>query len=67
MCFQEEKSDFPKVCILRTWHSPDPAKVEANEQCTTPKDATEVRSLLDMTNYCSRFIPNYPTLTAPLR
>ena len=27
----------------------------------------EVRSLLDMTNFCCRFIPNYATLTAPLR
>ena len=47
--------------------SPDPAKVEAIEQCTTPKDATEVRSLLGVTNFCCRFIPNYATLTAPLR
>lgn len=27
----------------------------------------EVQSLLGMVNFCSRFIPNYSTVTAPLR
>ena len=32
-----------------------------------PTSASEVRSLLEMTNYCSRFIPDYATTTEQLR
>ena len=32
-----------------------------------PTTAQEARSFLDMTNYCSRFIPYYSTITEPLR
>ena len=32
-----------------------------------PHSATETRSFLGLTNFCSRFIKNYATLTAPLR
>ena len=47
--------------------SPDPAKVAAIQEFITPNDASEVRSLLGMTNFCCRVIKNYATLTAPLR
>ena len=46
--------------------SPDPAKVTKIKEFTTPKDASEVRSLLGM-NFCCRSIKNYATLTQPLR
>ena len=46
---------------------PDPAKVTAIRELTTPKDVSGVRSLLGMTNFCCRFIKNYVTLTEPLR
>ena len=45
----------------------DPKKVEAFQQISAPQNPTEVRSLLGMANYCSRFIPNYATITEPLR
>ena len=32
-----------------------------------PKSPSEVKSLLHMAQYVSRFIPNYATITAPLR
>ena len=32
-----------------------------------PGTVAEVRSLLGMTNYSSNFIPDYSTITAPLR
>ena len=32
-----------------------------------PRNASEVRSFLGMTGYSSRFIPDYATLTKPLR
>ena len=42
-------------------------RVTTIKEFTTPKDASEVRSLLGMTNFCCRFIKNYATLTQPLR
>ena len=47
--------------------SPDPKKVEEVVNLSTPSTASEVRSLLGMTNYCSRFIPDCATKTEPLR
>ena len=41
--------------------------VAAINNAKPPSNAHEVRSFLGMTNYCSRFIPNYSTITAPLR
>ena len=46
---------------------PDPEKVESLRQAETPKDKTELRSFLGMTNYSAPFIPNYSTKTSELR
>ena len=45
----------------------DPDKVDALMNMTPPTNATEVRSLLGMINYSSRFIQDYATKTEPLR
>ena len=47
--------------------SPDPSKVAAIHETTTPGNASEVRSLLGLANYCQRFIPEFATITEPLR
>ena len=47
--------------------SPDPAKVEAIKQAEASTSVTDVRSLLGMTNYVSRFIRDYADIVAPLR
>ena len=47
--------------------SPDPAKVVAIKQAEAPTSVTDVRSLLGMTNYVSRFIRDYADIVAPLR
>ena len=47
--------------------STDRAKVEAIKQADPPTSVSEVRSLLGMTNYVSRFIRNYADIVAPLR
>ena len=47
--------------------SPDPQKIEAIKNVEQPKTAAEVRSFLGMTNYVSRFINNYSSITEPLR
>jgi hypothetical protein len=46
---------------------PDPVKVDGIAKLETPSSVSEVQSLLGMTNFCARLIPNYSTLTAPLR
>ena len=45
----------------------DPRKIEAIQQTKPPSDVKELRSFLGLANYCSRFIKNFSTLTAPLR
>ncbi|KAL9988412.1 hypothetical protein ACROYT_G002850 [Oculina patagonica] len=47
--------------------SPDPAKVEAIKQAEAPTSVSDVRSLLGMTKYVSRFIRDYADIVAPLR
>ena len=47
--------------------SPDPAKVEAIKSAEPPTSASDVRSLLGMPNYVSRFIRGYANIVAPLR
>ena len=47
--------------------SPDPDKISALNDASAPSNTTEVRSLLGMANYCSHFIPNYATITEPMR
>ena len=46
---------------------PDPKRIEDLENASVPVNAKEVRSLLGMANYSSKYIPNYATITAPLR
>lgn len=45
----------------------DKDKREALLNAKSPKSAGEVRSLLGLANYCSRFIPNFATVVEPLR
>ena len=47
--------------------SPDSKKVADVVNLQTLSTASEVRSLPGMTNYCSRFIPDYATKTEPLQ
>jgi hypothetical protein len=46
---------------------PDPVKVEALSQLAPPSNVSEVQSLLRMLNFCARLVPNFSTLTAPMR
>ena len=46
---------------------PDPKRVTDLQSFSTPRNAQEVRSLLGMSNYSSKYIQNYATTTAPLR
>ena len=44
-----------------------PEKIRAIREMPVPKSASELQILLGMTNYFSKFTPNWATLTAPLR
>ena len=45
----------------------DPAKIDAIQQARAPQNVSEVKSLLGLSQYVSRFFPDYSTITAPLR
>jgi len=56
------------------WHiftadgvSVDPKRIDTIQKMQPPRNAADVRSLLGMLNYNSRFIPDYASLTEPLR
>lgn len=47
--------------------SADPKKIDARKSATAPQNAGELRSLLGLANYVSRFIPDFATIVASLR
>ncbi|XP_062610353.1 uncharacterized protein K02A2.6-like [Saccostrea cucullata] len=74
LTLNKEKCEFNKTQIEFYGYvfssegiSADPRKVDAIKNSEIPSNASEVRSFLGMTNYVGRFIPNYSTITAPLR
>lgn len=65
--YGKDKLEFFGYVFSGEGITPDPKKIEDIVNLQTPTSASEVRSLLGMTNYCSRFIPDYATKTEPLR
>ena len=65
--FRKDRLDFFGYVFSKDGISPDPKKVVDVVNLQTPSTTSEVRSLPGMTNYCSRFIPDYATKTEPLR
>ncbi|GFT59519.1 transposon Tf2-9 polyprotein [Trichonephila clavipes] len=53
--------------ISKSGIKPDPDHIKAIVEMPTPKSKTEVRRLLGMMNFLSKFIPNVSKVTAPLR
>ena len=47
--------------------SPDEKKVSAIKALKEPENVHELRSFLGMITYCAKFIPQFATLTSPLR
>ena len=45
----------------------DPVKIDSIQQVRAPQNVSEVKSLLGLSQYVSRLIPDYSTITAPLR
>ena len=65
--FNNDKISFYGHIFSKDGLSPDPAKISAIKNCSAPNNINEVRSLLGMTNYVSRFIRDYSTITEPIR
>ena len=65
--FNKQRLEFFGFIFSADGISADPRKVAAIHQASEPKDPAEIRSLLGMANYCSRFIKDFSTITAPLR
>ncbi|GBO09304.1 Retrovirus-related Pol polyprotein from transposon 17.6 [Araneus ventricosus] len=53
--------------ISKSGIKPDPDHIKAIVEMPTPKSKTEIRRLLGMINFLSKFIPNVSKVTAPLR
>ena len=75
LTLNKEKCEYNKTSLEFLGHifgqdgiKPSPDKIKTILELPTPKNASEVRSLLGMMNFCgSHFIPNYATLTHDLR
>ena len=65
--YSKDRLEFFGYIFSKEGISADPKKVEAILNIQPPTNATEVRSLLGMSNYCSRFVKGYATITQPLR
>ena len=59
--------DFYGYTFSAAGISADPHKVKEIQEVDAPQNAAEIRSLLGLTNYVSRFITDYATITEPLR
>jgi transposase InsO family protein len=70
----KEKCEFSQKSVVFYGHifsgdgiRPDPKKISGIVNASAPQNASEVRSLLGMAQYVSRFIPNYSDVTSALR
>ena len=62
--FYKDKLDFYGLTFSGEGISPDDKKVEAFKNAPPPTNSSEVRSLLGMSNWFSKWIPDYATITA---
>ena len=65
--FNKSKIEFFGYIFSADGVSPDPKKVKALHDAAEPTSVQEIRSLLGMATYSARFIPDFATLTEPLR
>ena len=64
--FGVEEIEFYGHKFTKDGLKPDPEKIRVVKESSPPESKEAVRSFLGMTGYLSKFIPRYPSLTAPL-
>lgn len=67
MQLHQDKIKFFGIIIGKQGIELDQEKTIAISKCHKPTTKQDVRSFLDMVNYCSRFLDHYSDLTSPLR
>ena len=65
--FNVDKLVFMGILLSEKEIGPTEERVRAQQETREPETVNEVRSLLELAHYSSRFIPHFETLTAPLR
>ena len=65
--FEMDSVDFFGVNFSAKGISPQKSRVEAFQAASSPVSVGEVRSLIAVANYSSRFIPDFAKIIAPLR
>ncbi|KAK7933589.1 hypothetical protein WMY93_004485 [Mugilogobius chulae] len=65
--FNKTKLEFFGFIFSAGGVSADPKKVAAIQQAPNPKTPADIKSLLGMANYCSRFIKDFSSISESLR
>uniref|UniRef100_A0A669DPM2 Gypsy retrotransposon integrase-like protein 1 n=1 Tax=Oreochromis niloticus TaxID=8128 RepID=A0A669DPM2_ORENI len=65
--FNKTKLEFFGFIFSAGGVSADPKKVAAVQHAPSPKTPADIKSLLGMANYCSRFIRDFSSISEPLR
>ena len=65
--FNKARLEFFGFIFSADGVSADPKKVAAVHDATDPQQPSDIKSLLGMTNYCSRFIKDFSSVSEPLR
>ena len=66
-CFLMTEIKFFGLIVGKDGVKMDPSKVDALKSSRSPTSPSELKSFLGLATFCSRFIPNFSTLTGPLR
>ena len=74
LTLNKDKCEFNQSSISYTGHTltaeglmPQDSKIRAVQETEAPKCAKDVKSFLGLVSYCSKFIPNFATISEPLR
>lgn len=65
--FNKSRLEFFGFIFSAQGVSADPKKVAAVQHAADPQNPGEIKSLLGMANYCSRFIKDFSSISEPLR
>ena len=65
--FDQESLEYFGFVFTSEGMKPSQKKIEALKNIQQPENVKAVRSFLGLANYLKRFIPNYSTITYPLR